>query len=166
MNLSYPPFVGPGNGTDKYVPWTTLPIRYRQTVVTLKIHNSSLDRLGKAYILTLHHPCLGFDRYWAKLTNPLLCKVAAISSLFLDFTAESRGENRLRLRFHKHTTVITLCVDCVDQIYVSLFRAALFNRCARSTLGCTKYAWGVPLQGVHTGVSQTCHTKQIISSIS
>jgi len=38
---------------------------------------TSLDRLSAAHLLTLLHPCLGFDPYfgnhWATSTNKLLC---------------------------------------------------------------------------------------------
>jgi len=53
--------------------FSQVPIRYkqRQTMVTLKIHNSGLDRLGTAHFLTLRHLCY---QYWARLTNnPLFC---------------------------------------------------------------------------------------------
>jgi len=62
--------------------------RQKQTVVTLKIHNSGLDRLGTDHFVTLSHPCLGFDRYFgnhrARSTNPPLCYVAtsSISKLY------------------------------------------------------------------------------------
>jgi len=48
--------------------------RHREAVVTLKIHNS---RLGATHLLTLLHPCFGFDpyfvNYWARSTNQPLC---------------------------------------------------------------------------------------------
>jgi len=40
--------------------------RHRQTVVTLKTHNSGLDRLDATYFLTLRQPCLGSDPYFVK----------------------------------------------------------------------------------------------------
>jgi len=62
---------------------------YRQTewqtqaVVTLEIRNSWWDHLGATHILTLRHPCLGFDQYfvnrWARSTNQPLCQAAATS---------------------------------------------------------------------------------------
>jgi len=38
--------------------------RQRQAVVTLKIYNPGLDRLGATHFLTLCDPCLGRDPYF------------------------------------------------------------------------------------------------------
>jgi len=47
--------------------------RQRQAMVTLKIHNSVMDRLGMAHFLTLRHCYFGYDPYvgshWASSTN-------------------------------------------------------------------------------------------------
>jgi len=51
--------------------------RQRQAVVTLKLHNSGLDRLGIHHFFTLRHCYFGFDPYfgshWARSTSRLLC---------------------------------------------------------------------------------------------
>jgi len=39
--------------------------KHRQAVITLKIHNPSLDRFGATHFLTLRDPCLGFDPKFA-----------------------------------------------------------------------------------------------------
>jgi len=78
-------------------------------VVTLKIHNSGLDRLGATHFLTLRHPCV---------FRPILCEqlgqineptvVLSCSDKYFLILVQSRGDNnQLQLRFRKHT----FCVD-------------------------------------------------------
>jgi len=50
-----------------------------------------------------------------------LCKSGRQVNLFLNFL-QSRIDNRLWLCFRKYTTIITVCVDWVGQIYTGLFR--------------------------------------------
>jgi len=61
-----------------------LRYRQRQAMVTLKIHNSGLDRLGMAHFLTLCHCYLGFDPYfgsqWARSTSPGVLKLLVLWS--------------------------------------------------------------------------------------
>jgi len=61
------------SGIYFFVKYLYARYRHRQGAVTLKIYNSSLDRLGAIILLTLRHPCLGFDphfeNHWARSTK-------------------------------------------------------------------------------------------------
>jgi len=99
-----------------------LRYRQRQAMVTLKIHNSGLDRLCVTHFWPFSTlVCLGVDQYfgnhWAKSITHRYVKLRQQVLTVL----QSRGENRLWLRFPKYTTIFTLCVDCVGQTYANLF---------------------------------------------
>jgi len=98
-----------------------LRYRQRQAMVTLKIHNSGVDRHGMAHFLTLRHCYFGFDRCLGTTgLYQLAERCVKLRRQILLTSLQNRGENRLWLRFRKYTTMLTCGVERVSETYASL----------------------------------------------
>ena len=90
-------------------------------MVTLKIHNSGLDRLGMAHFLTLRTVNLvSAHTLGATGQDQLADRCVKLRRQVLLTSLQSRGENRLWLRFRKYSTIFTFCVERVGESYASL----------------------------------------------
>ena len=92
-----------------------LRYRQRQAVVTLKICNQDLDRLGAIYFLDPSPLLFGFHphfgNHWLGSTTNRCVQLRRQVACFFT-SVPSRGDNRLWFRFRKNTTIFALCVDC------------------------------------------------------
>jgi len=89
-------------------------------MVTLKIHNSGLDRLGTTHFLTLRHCYFGFDPLVAPGLDQLADSCDKLRRKVLLTSLQSCSANRLWLRFRKYTATFTFCVERVGETYASL----------------------------------------------
>jgi len=89
-------------------------------MLTLKIHNSGLDRLSMAHFW--HFSVISVSTHALGTTglDQLADRCVKLRRYVLLTSLQSRGENRLWLRFRKHTTIFTFCVERVRETYASL----------------------------------------------
>jgi len=90
-------------------------------MVTLKIHNSCLNRLGMAHFLQFATVIsVSTHTLGASGLDQLADRCVKLRRKVLLTSLQSCGENRLWLRFRKYSTIFTFCVERVSETYASL----------------------------------------------